>query len=247
MSTPSPSLQHAHRSPTASPNTRAAGIAILLSAILSIVFVALDPGASGKDALSIMQSMVGIQQMHQVVHIVAMACLTGIMYGYTVFSQRLGLHRAPVLIGLICYGLGTGLMLLGTVIDGFVSTDTAALFVGGTPEAVKTGFWIIEVVSDVMLNDIARVAWVFQSAAAIAWSLALLPERGFHRAIGVVGLLAGALPAAAVFIAGSHITATVVVGILLVQAIWNIAAAALLLHGPRDASGGVARQTLAAC
>jgi hypothetical protein len=246
MATPSKSLQHTHRPPLAPLNTRAAGVVILLSAILSIVFVALDPMVSGTDALSIMQSMIKDQAMHQLVHIVEMACITGFMFGYTVLSQRLGLQRIPVIVGLISYGLGTVLMLLGTVLDGFVSGDTAAMFVGGSPEAVKVGYWIIGTLSGVVLTDVARVAWVFQSIAAVSWAFALLPERGFRRVIGVIGLLAGALPAAAVVIAGSNMNATVVVGILMVQAVWNLAAAVLLLHSSRAVSDASAREAVAA-
>ena len=213
----------------ASPDTRTAGIAIAVSAIASIAFVALDEGGSGKDALSIMQSMVKLQPMHQLVHVVAMACVGGFMYGYSVLSQRLGLHRTPVLIGLVTYALGTVLMLLGTVIDGFVSTDAAAMFLGGSPAAIEQGFQIINTLSGVLLPDLARVAWVFQSVAAIAWSCALLRERGMRRAVGVIGLLTGALPAVIVFAVGNRMTDTVVVTILLAQAIWNMAAAAVLI------------------
>lgn len=210
-------------------DTRTAGIAIAASAVASIVFVALDEGGSGKDALSIMQSMVKTQPMHQLVHVVAMVCVGGFLYGYSVLSQRLGLHRPPVLIGLVSYALGTVLMLLGTVIDGFVSTDAAAMFLGGSPAAVEQGFRIVNTLSGVLLPDLARVAWVFQSVAAIAWSCALLRERGTQRAMGVIGLLAGALPAGIVFVVGTRMTDTVVVTILLAQAIWNLAAAAALI------------------
>lgn len=220
----------------ASADTRTAGFAIALSAIASIVFVALDEGARGKDALSIMQSMLDGQSMHQLVHVVAMACLGGFLYGYSVLSQRLGLHRTPVLIGLVSYALGTVLMLLATVIDGFVSTDAAAMFVGGKPAAVEQGFRIVNTLSGVLLPDLARVAWVLQSVAAMAWACALLRERGLPRAAGSVGLLAGALPAAIVFVVGSRMTDAVVVGILLAQAIWNLAAAAVLIvHEHRTA------------
>ena len=210
-------------------DTRTAGLAIAISAVASIIFVALDEGGSGKDALSIMQSMIKVQPMHQFVHVVAMACLGGFMYGYTVLSQRLGLHRTPVLIGLVSYALGTVLMLFATVIDGFVSTDAAAMFVGGTPAAIDQGFEIINTFSGVLLPDLARVAWVFQSVAAIAWACALMRERGMPRAAGIVGLLAGALPAVVVFMVGSRMTDKVVVGILLAQAIWNVSAAAVLI------------------
>jgi len=210
-------------------NLRAAGLAIVVSAIVSIVAIALDSGASGNDALSIMKSMIKIQQSHQLAHVVAMACLGGLMYGYTAFSQRLGLHRAPVMAALIAYGLGTVLMFLGTIIDGFVATDTALMFVDQAPDLLKTGFWMIQTMAGVVLIDLAKVAWVLQSIAVLFWAVALLQERGLKRAIGVFGLVVGALPAITVFVVGSAMTDMVVVGILMMQAVWNIAAATLLL------------------
>jgi hypothetical protein len=221
-------------SPEANSNsTTAAGLVILLSAIASIAAVALDRMAVGSDPLSFLQSMVQIGPWHAGVHVVAMACIGGFMYGYTVLSRRLGLHRAPVLAGLIVYGFGSMLMLIATTIDGFISTDTAALFVAKSPEAVRVGYWMIQAIEGVALTDIARVAWVCQSVAALGWAVAMLGERGLARKLGMTGLLSGALPAAAVFVAGSHMTESVVVGILLVQAVWNLTASVYLFSGAK--------------
>ncbi|WP_075793024.1 hypothetical protein [Massilia putida] len=210
---------------------RGAGFAIALSAVASIAAVALDSPAQGSDPLAILQSMVALREPHQLVHIVAMACIGGLMVGFTVLSQRLGLRRVPVLAGLIAYGAGSMLMLIATTIDGFISTDTAALFATKSPEAVRVGYWMIQAMAGVALSDIARVAWVCQSVAAVAWSLAMLRDAGLARKAGLIGLVSGALPGVAVVAAGAHMTATVVVGILLVQAIWNLTAATYLLCG----------------
>lgn len=225
----------AHQEHETDTTARSAGLVIVLSAIASISAVALDSGAQGSDPLSILQSMVKIRDAHQLVHIVAMACIGGLMFGFTVLSQRLGLHRAPVLAGLIAYSAGSMLMLVATIIDGFISTDLAALFAPGSPEAVRAGYWMIQAIAGVALTDIARVAWVCQSVAAVSWAYALLRERGLPRKLGMAGLVSGALPAIAVFVAGQRMTATVVVGILLVQAIWNFTAATYLLRGAKPA------------
>lgn len=211
---------------------RTAGFVIILSALASIAAVALDSSAHGNDPLSILQSMVKIRESHQLVHVVAMACIGGLMFGFTVLSQRLGLRRAPVLAGLIAYGAGSMLMLIATLIDGFISTDMAALFATKSPEAVRAGYWMIQAVAGVGLTDIASLAWVFQAVAAVAWSLALLRDAGLARWVGMVGLVTGALPGVAV-VAGSHMTPTVVVGILLVQAIWNLTAGTYLLFASK--------------
>lgn len=209
---------------------RLAGLAIVASAIVSTGTVALDRGASGKSTQEILQSMVQIQAWHQNVHVVAMVCICGLMYGYTVLSQRLDLRRAPVLIGLMTYALGSVLMLGATILDGFISTGIAADFVNGTPEAAQAARWMIHVVEAIALTDIARVAWVLQSAAAIAWSVALLRDAGLRRVVGCIGLIAGALPAAMVIVAGAQMDLGVVIGTLLLQAVWNLAAGVFLLR-----------------
>jgi hypothetical protein len=210
---------------------RGAGCAIALSALASIAAVALDSSARGSDPLAILQSMVALRDTHQLVHIVAMACIGGLTLGFTVLAQRLGLRRLPVLAGLIAYSAGSMLMLVATIIDGFISTDTAALFATKSPEAVRVGYWMIQALAGVALTDIARVAWVCQSVAAVAWSLAMLRDAGLARKAGVVGLVTGALPGVAVVAVGAHMTEIVVVGILLVQALWNLTAATYLLRG----------------
>jgi len=217
--------------------TTAAGVVIVLSAIASIAAVALDRMASGRDPLSILQSLVQIGPWHAGVHVVAQACIVGFMFGYSVLSRRLGLARAPVLVGLITYGLGSMLMLIATTIDGFISTDTAALFVNKSPEAVRVGYWLVQTIEGVALTDIARVAWVCESVAALAWAWALLGEGGLARKLGMAGLVSGGLPALAVFAAGAHMTEGVVVGILLAQAAWNLTAAAYLFSGARTPQG----------
>ncbi|WP_199100206.1 hypothetical protein [Dyella sp. ASV21] len=234
MNTRTESLQyppHPHAETlSANGDIRLAGLAILASAIVSTATVALDRGASGSTTQEILQSMVRIQSWHQNVHVVAMACLCGLMYGFTVLSQRLDLRRAPVLIGLITYALGSALMLVATILDGFISTGIAADFVNGTPEAMQAARWMIHVVESIALTDIARVAWVLQSVAAIAWSVALLRDPGARRVVGYIGLVAGGLPAAMVIAAGARMDLSIVVGTLLLQAVWNLAAGVLMLR-----------------
>jgi hypothetical protein len=224
----------------------AAALIILLSAIASIAAVALDRMASGNDPLSILQSMVQIGPWHAGVHVVAQACIAGFMFGYSVLSRRLGMSRAPVLAGLIAYGFGSMLMLVATTIDGFIGPDLAALFATKSAEGVKVGYWLVQAIAGVALTDIARVAWVFQSLAALAWAWALLGEGGLARRLGMAGLVSGGLPALAVFAAGAHMTEPVVVGILLAQAAWNLTAAAYLFSGaktPQAAYGQIACST----
>ena len=236
MTTQAPALHHRHDVPGAThtsisqPDSRMAGVIVLLGTIVSTATVAMDQGPAGKDPLTILQGMVKILAWHKEVHVIAMACICALIYGGVVLSRRLGLQRGPVLFGLITYVLGSTLMFIGTIIDGFVSTGIAAAFVNGSPEAVKAGYWMIQAAENVVLTDMAQVAWVLQSVAAVSWGVALLRDRGIRRNIGVVGLVAGALPGIAVIAAGSNMDLTVVIATLLLQAVWNIAVGILLLR-----------------
>jgi len=216
-----------------------AGIIVFASAIVSIIAVAMDSGASGHDPASILQSLVSIRGPHAAVHVVAMACVGGLSYGFVRFSQLLGLNRTSVMLGLVAYLGGSILMLLATLIDGFVTTDAAAMFVNQPPEVMTTGLWIIRTFSRVVLTDAAKVAWVCQSVAVLFWAAALLQERGMRKVAGAIGLFSGAAPAIAVMVVGSNMDAGVVVGILLLQAVWNITAGVTLLRSKPEAPGAV--------
>ena len=66
----------------------------------------------------------------------------------------------------------------------------------------------------------------------------VVKTKGLHRTIGILGLVVGALLAMTVLVVGSAMTDMVIIGILLMQAIWNIAVSALLHMGKQDNRAG---------
>jgi hypothetical protein len=172
--------------------------------------------------------MIAMSTMKQVVHGVAIASVLAYAFGYASLAQRLGLRRPLVLAGLSTYLIGCVAMIAATVLDGFVTGDAASTFaLASTPEGVKQGYNMI-VFMGVVLTDLARVGWVIQAVAAVAWSLVLLDGRGRQRGVGVVGLLSGLLVVVAVFVAGANMDMTAILSVLLAQAAWNLAAATWL-------------------
>lgn len=209
--------------------TRAAGLAIAAATILSTIFVALDQGASGNSPQAILHSMIAMRGMKQLVHGVAIASVLAYAFGYASLAQRLDLRRPLVLAGLSTYLIGCVAMIAATVLDGFVSGDVAAQFAGASPEGVKQGYNLI-VFLGVALTDMARVGWVMQALAAIAWSVTMLGGQGWQRGAGGVGLVSGLLVTAAVFVSGANMDMTAILSILLAQAVWNLAAASWLVR-----------------
>lgn len=214
---------------------RAAGLAIAAGTILSTITVAADSSASGDSPRAFLMSMIAISASKALVHLVAMAAVLAYAFGFTTLARRLDLQRPLVLAGLGAFLFGCVAMLGATLIDGFISSDVAAAFANApSPESVKQGYNLV-LYGDIVLTDLARLGWVLQALATIAWAPALLAGAGWQRVTGVVGLLSGGLVIAAVVAAGAMMSMQALLSIILAQAVWNLAVAVLLMRGRMEA------------
>ena len=219
--------------PTDAPRTRAAGIAIAAATIVSTVFVALDRSGGGSNPLEILQGIARLQGLKELVHGVAIASVCAYGFGYAVLARRLGLQRPLVLAGLVAYLLGCAAMIGATILDGFVTPHVAVDAITAAPERVAFAYNLVHYLG-VVLNDLAKLGWILQAAAALAWSIGLIRERGFGRTVGAIGVLSSALVVLVVVGSATNMSMTALLGVLLAQLIWNIAAAVLLIRAPAD-------------
>ena len=216
------------------PGSRTAGFAIAIATVASTIFVALDRGASGHTPAETLQSIADLQTLKQLVHGVAIASVCVYAFGYAALSRQLGLHRPQVLAGLVAYLTGCVAMIAATLLDGFVTPHIAADAAGAAPERLRFAYDLIHFLG-LVLTDFARAGWLLQAAGALAWSLVLLRDSGLPRAIGAVGVLSSVLVGVAVTVSGANMSMGALLGILLSQLVWNLAAAVLLISKPRDA------------
>src|SRR6478735_1479771 len=159
-------------------STRAAGIAIAAATIVSTLFVALDHGGGGRDALEILQGIARLQALKEVVHGVAIASVCAYAFGYAVVARRLGPARPLVLAGLVVYLIGCVAMIGATILDGFVTPHIAMDAITGSPEKIDFAYKLIHFIG-IVLNDLAKLGWVLQAVGTLAWSLALMRDGGF--------------------------------------------------------------------
>jgi len=220
--------------------TRTAGIAIAAATIISTIFVALDHSGGGNNPLEIMQGIARLQGLKELVHAVAIASVCAFAFGYATLARRLGLHRPLVLAGLTTYLIGCIAMIGATITDGFVTTHIAMDAITATPERVAFAYNLIRY-AGVALNDMAKLGWLLQAAGTLAWSAALVQERGFHRTAGVVGVLSSLLVVALIAGSATYMTMTSLLSVLVAQLVWNVAAAVLLVRKPANA-GALSRQ-----
>lgn len=209
--------------------SRAAAFAIAGATVVSTVFVALDRSGGGTTPAEILAGIAGLIVLKEVVHGVAIASVCAYGFGYATLARRLGLQRPAVLAALIVYLFGCVAMIGATLLDGFVTPHVALDAANATPERVAFAYNLVHYLG-VVLNDLAKLGWILQAIATLAWSIMLLRLRGLERVVGVVGLLSSALVCAAVIGSATNMSMASLLGVLLAQLLWNLAAATLLFR-----------------
>jgi len=216
--------------------TRVAAFAIAGATVVSTVFVALDRGGGGTTPAEILAGIAGLAVLKEVVHGVAIASVCAYGFGYATLARRLGLQRPAVLAALVVYLFGCVAMIGATLLDGFVTPHVALDAANAAPERVAFAYNLVHYLG-VVLNDLAKLGWILQAIAALSWSITLVRMRGGERIVGVLGLLSSALVCAAVVGSATNMSMASLLGVLLGQLLWNLAAAALLFRsGPAMAA-----------
>ncbi len=151
---------------------RFAGGALAAASLLSILVMAHHPTGQGHSNLN------------QLVHGAMMALVLVIFAGYARHAMLRGLGRFSILAALIVYGAGVVANLLAATINGFAAP---AAFEAGVSRDVLRLYW--------ELNQALAYGGVYATSIAFAiWGLDLLHQRGLRRLVGVLGLIAGAVP-----------------------------------------------------
>ena len=222
-------------------STRSAGAAIAAATIVSTVFVALDRAGGGASPLEILRGIAALTDLKEWVHGVAIASVCAYAFGYATLARRLGLERPLVLAGLVTYLIGCVAMIGATILDGFVTPHIASdAIVATAPERVRFAYDLVHY-TGVLLSDLAKLGWILQAIGAVAWSVALLRERGLERAIGMVGLASSALVVAAIAASETNMSMASLLGVLLAQLLWNLAAAVALIRRWKSGSDSCSR------
>lgn len=184
----------------------------------------------GTTPAQVLAGIAGLAWLKALVHGVAIASVCAYGFGYASLARRLGMHRPLVLAGLVVYLIGCVAMVGATIIDGFVIPHVA-LDASAAPDRIRFAYDLVHYLG-MVLNDLAKMGWILQAIGALAWSCVLLRAPGFERAIGLLGLLSSAVVCAVVLGSATSKSMAALLGVLIAQLLWNLAAAVLLLRRP---------------
>lgn len=196
---------------------RDAGRVLVVASLASVLMMAHHPSSAHDLA------------MGQFVH-GAMIAIIGLMaLGLVQFARGLGLDRLTVLAGLIAYAIGTAAGIGAATINGFVVTNLVAK--GVTDHDIFALAWEAN-------QALARLGVVAWGAAFLLWSVDLVQRGGIGRWLGVLGIVAGALPIALLLTATLSMNLHGAILIYGGQAAWMALAGAYMWLG-LSAKGGM--------
>lgn len=212
----------------ASRAARGAGALLIAATILEVAVMAHHPSIKTQNLAHAIEELRTMVALSAWVHGALIALMLASYYGFTQFALLRGLHRPLVRVGLIAYTVGVFAMIGAALIDGFVCPRVALPTVElGSGDIRVTGQ--ILVLCGLLNQAAANLGAVAMSAGIAAWSLDLLRGAGLQRTIGVLGVLVGLGPAAALVFGAIALNVHGMLLVVILQAIWTLGIGTLLL------------------
>jgi hypothetical protein len=207
----------------------AAGAVLLAATLLEVLAMAHHPSVHTPDVATAIERIARLATLDGWVHGVVLSAMLAIAYGLFEFTLRRGALRPWMRAGSLAYGAGVIIMMGAGLVSGFILPGLIA----STPHVSATdlaGCAQMLILCRELNQSCANAATVAISAGIVFWSIDLLRERGLLRALGLLGLLAGLLPAAALISGSLRLDVHGMSEVVWLQALWNGAIAIALIR-----------------
>ena len=200
--------------------------AFALCAVASLTLLANHPrGGTGGLAILI-KDEAAHQSIDGVVHGGFGITLVALVVCFVVLSRLLGFAKTPVIIGLVCFCTGCSALMASLALDGFAIPAMAVRFAGVDDlQPARTIFILLQS----LIGLLMPTGLLFQLVAMIGWSSVIVKGAALRRAVGAFGLATAILLIVAIVAAPAGMAPHLALGGVILQSIWYLAIAALLL------------------
>jgi hypothetical protein len=215
---------------TSAHQTRVAGILLIAATLLSVLAMAHHPTLTAPDITAALQQLKELADLSAWVHGILIGLMLLIYWCLTEYSLRRGVGKPLVRAGLIFYGAGVVAMIGAATVSGWLTARVGGL----VPNPGEQDLHLLAILinfSGSMNRILANLGAVAMSAGILAWSIGLLHDRGWTRAVGGLGLLAGLAPAVLLITGGMRLDVHGMLRVVLIQGAWNVAIGMLLAAG----------------
>jgi hypothetical protein len=215
---------------TSAHQARVAGITLIAATLLSVLAMAHHPTLTAPDITQALQQLKELADLSAWVHGTLIGLMLLIYWCLTEYSLQRGVGKPLVRAGLIFYGAGVVAMIGAATVSGWLTARVGGL----VPNPGEQDLHLLAILinfSGSMNRVLANLGAVAMSAGILAWSIGLLHDKGWTRAVGGLGVLAGLAPALLLISGGMHLDVHGMMLVVLIQGIWNLAVGALLVAG----------------
>jgi hypothetical protein len=206
---------------------RGLAAAFTLCAVASLTLLANHPGGNPGSFADLIKDEAAHQVIDGVVHGGFVITLVALMICFVFLSRLLGLARSSVVIGLVCFCVGSSALIASMVLDGFATPAIAVRFAGADDlQPAKTLFFLL----GTLIRFLMPMGLLFQFVAMLSWSWAIVKRPGLGRAVGLFGLAVAISLIVAIIATPAVMAAHVILGGIVLQSIWYLAISALLFR-----------------
>jgi hypothetical protein len=224
--------------PTNSMRYRLAG-AFAFCSLATLTLLANHPMAGAHTIADLVKAEARNQLADALVHGGFIVTLSVLIVCFVFLSRALGMARVAVVAGLVAFCVGCGALMGSMIMDGFVIPAIAVrLSAMGTAEALTQAETLF-ILCGTLIRFLMPMGLLFQGVAMLSWSSAIVGTRGWRSAAGVFGLVGGILLVGALLAPLPRLREHVLLGGIVVLAVWHLALAGVLCA--RD--GGQAQST----
>jgi len=206
---------------------RGLAAAFLVCALASLTLLANHPGGSPGSFADLIKDEAAHQVIDGVVHGGFVITLVALTICFVFLSRLLGSARTSVIIGLVCFCAGCAALTASMMLDGFATPAIAVRFSGVDDlQPAKTLFILL----GTLIRFLMPMGLLFQFVAMLSWSWAIVKGPGLSRGVGLLGSVVAIMLMVAIFAIPTAMAAHVILGGIVLQSIWYLAIAALLIN-----------------
>lgn len=218
---------------------RGLGAAFALCGVACLTLMVNHPSERAQSFPELLKSEAQNQFVDAFIHGGFMVILGVLAVCMVLLGRHLGSTKVPVVIGLMAFLTGCAVLSASMILDGLVTPALAARF-ASTDNAedlhtAKTLFTLL----GTLIRILMPIGILLQSVAMFSLSWVFLRSRGLARGVGAFGLLAALTWVVALTASPAALAMHVLIGGILLQAIWYLALSTVLFRRGSAASIGV--------
>jgi hypothetical protein len=202
--------------------------AFAFCSLATLTLLAYHPMPAGHALADIIQAEARDQLVDGLVHGGFIATLSVLIVCFALLSRALGMERVAVVAGLVAFCVGCGALMGSMIVDGFVIPAIAVrLGVMGTADGLGKAETLF-ILCGTLIRFLMPMGLLFQGAAMLSWSSAIVGSRGWRLAVGVFGLTGGILVTGGMLAPLPRLREHILLGGIVILAVWYLAIAGAL-------------------